>query len=226
MYRLKKKLGASPSLKHVDLVKTNRMTDTKIPLKDINDGNKPIATVKKTVEIGTSISGHTAPLKKPFDGYTFNKAADTGNVPATDFEVNLYYDGTLEFKDVPDTVDFGSVPLITFGSKKVVPKTDLSVGILDTLENGVRWDLQVRIKEPLANGADKLMGKMMFATESNGDFELTDAGQKVATKKKDQVGVENVGWSKDKSGIYIQQAPGNKKGDYTGKIEWILTDGL
>lgn len=210
----------------VEMTVNYYITGTTIKLKNINDGNKLIASIKQSVEIGKPMTDYTTPLKKVFDGYTYSQAADTGAVPGNDFEVNLYYDGTLEFKDVPATVDFGSVPLISLGSKKVVPTADVSVGILDTLENGVNWDLQVRVKEPLMNGSDALMGKMMFATELNGNLELTDTGIKVATKKANQVGVETVGWSKDKSGLYIQQEPGNKKGTYTGQLEWILIDGL
>lgn len=199
---------------------------TRTPVKDIENNNAVIASVKKSVTIGSPIKTHSDPLKQVIKGYAQSDLADGGLVPATDFEVIHFYTGNLSLEKAPAEIDFGTNTLHISGTKIIKPKTNMSVEILDTLENNASWNLQLRIKEPLVTTTNSpLRGAVKF-NNGQSDITLNKDAQIIATKKGNSVGYDEVTWNNSSEGLYIAAQPGNLKTTYRGVFEWSLTDGL
>lgn len=175
------------------------------------------------------MSDYTTSSKVIMDYELFNMSSNAnGRAGTTDIVViYTYQKNSRTLVKVPETIDFGKQNLST-KTQEAFPTEPISVEIFDGLVKN--WDLRLRISEPMMN-ADKtreLKGAFKFKKIDGGTVNISDAlstiHSKEANQSQSQVQLE---WDlASKEGLYFIQDVGNLKESYSGKIQWVLEDGL
>lgn len=155
------------------------------------------------------------------------KATDTSGNTSSVGTVIISIGGGLQYK-VSDNVSFQSVNVGYAG--QIVPRqNDWHIQITDGRDIGSSWTLQARAHDLINTvTAQKLDGEMVYKNDAGKILSLispTDIYSNTKQSEADQtVNVENY-WN-SKKGIFLKLNNKNSSGNYVGKIDWVLTDGL
>ena len=149
--------------------------------------------------------------------------------PTGEVRVKLYYDGFLNLLEVTSKIDFGNQKLISSGSTTHYLRDSIKVLILDTRnQKEAEWKLQVKLKEEMKSEETEeptsLQGGLSF-NKKNKPIELTEVPLDILSKEQYVPGIETIEFQPRES-ITLKQLPGNVKGDYSGKLNWLLIDAL
>lgn len=137
--------------------------------------------------------------------------------------------GTLEFKEVPEDISFGTV---TIKSKKqrIAPQNDVKIAIEDSRANPSNWTLMAQLTMPLSTASGDELNSLVIRSKQNGetnDLALTnEESTPVFTNDAATVGTTLIDLnSAEDEGILLNVLPGAVKAKaYHTTIRWTLQD--
>ncbi|MDT6980262.1 lectin-like domain-containing protein [Levilactobacillus zymae] len=138
--------------------------------------------------------------------------------------VTVNVTGGLTFDQVATNSSFKATTL-TGSSQRVARTNDWSVRVLDTRAAGARWSLQAAVGDFTTSDGHKLAGGLTY---SDGDSSIkltstpTTIHQGTSSTNQDVTDVVD-DWT-DETGIQLTVDGDALSGDYSGQIDWTLTD--
>lgn len=128
--------------------------------------------------------------------------------------------GNLAFKSVPSNVDFLSSKVSNSEGYIQRKQENLSLEIENTL--GSNWSLYISA-DPLTNEqGDRLKDALIFRTPDQADQFINSSNLKIQTGEATEV-YPKIQWT-SKEGPLIKINPGLKAGNYSGELNWVLSN--
>lgn len=134
--------------------------------------------------------------------------------------------GNLKFDNVPQSIDFGMIPIRSDIQSVPVKKTINDLAIRETRYLG-KWELGVTANEALTGQGNKKTLGRLFYLSNDGKWPLTNKLQIVEsggyTGRKQPLNVSKT-WGETK-GLILEINPGEAlRGGYQGEVTWTLRD--
>ncbi|KRK96804.1 hypothetical protein FD25_GL001732 [Levilactobacillus acidifarinae DSM 19394] len=138
--------------------------------------------------------------------------------------VTINVTGGLTFDQVAENSSFKATTL-TGSSQKVHRTNDWTVRILDTRAAGAKWSLQAAVGEFTTSDGQKLAGGLTYS-DGQEQIKLTSAPTTIhqGTSSANQDVTDVVDDWTDDTGIHLTVNGDALSGDYSGQIDWTLTD--
>ncbi len=150
-------------------------------------------------------------------------------VVLTSREVNISInvDGGLRFGEVSDNVSFQ--PVNSGYTGEMVPRQDgWHVQVIDGRASGNSWTLQARAHDLINQSGQVLNGNIVYKNVMGKLMPLADLTN-IYTNTKDSDASQQIditeSWT-DKLGMFLKLTSDSSAGKYSGKIDWVLNDGL
>lgn len=186
-----------------------------------------ISSVTKTIEGTSDTSGSfslTLPELLPVD--TSVKITSNDNFKNRTETVSVVYAGALEFKTVPNTLNFKNTIIPTV--KTIIPRQepDWSIVISDSRLASSDWNLYASVKNPFTSTNNHtLKDALVFIDEKNKNFIINDELTKIYSGKAVSSPTDTtVKWS-ESQGVLLDINPQNIRDEsYSTNITWTLSD--
>ena len=186
-----------------------------------------ISSVTKTIEGTSNTSGSfslTLPELLPVD--TSVKITSNDNFKNRTETVSVVYAGALEFKTVPNTLNFKNTIIPTV--KTIIPRQepDWSIVISDSRLASSDWNLYASVKNPFTSTNNHtLKDALVFIDEKNKNFIINDELTKIYSGKAVSSPTDTtVKWSENQ-GVLLDINPQNVRDEsYSTNITWTLSD--
>ena len=200
----------------------NALTKAQVIFADNRENVEPNLADSIFNEIKSTSIEDNLPKAVPTE-YTYTDTTDT----ATNTVTVTVVGGLLELIEVPTQIEFGQVPV----SNKQVTKFGQATGNLTVSDTrGSKkdtWTITLREKEVLTSADNSLAGCLAYQTNV-GEIPLSESTQIVESAKLETDGEKVISddWNNQDHGLKVSlPVEKQKKGNYSGTLEWNLVDG-
>lgn len=147
-----------------------------------------------------------------------------GNISAT-ITVNFTIQGSLELSGIPSTLTF--TPTVLTGQKMLIKRNGDSanaiINVTDDRQSFAKWYLDARVEAPMAAGTKKLAGDLVYQQTGNVGTKILNTEYQNVFENTTQNANTPITWN-DNTGLVLQTAGNATAGEYTGTVEWTLSD--